>query len=118
VYLSTRFEYLGIVLKRLLTVALLGFIFSFSLITVTCFALRGRTVEVPNVIGKSRVAAEKELDEAGLRIRIIGITNQTEIPAGAPISDQNPAPGTAAKTGQQVSVRFNLSAASPASIRN
>jgi eukaryotic-like serine/threonine-protein kinase len=101
-----------------MTVALLAFIFSFSLIIVTCFALRGRTVEVPNVVGKSKIEAEKELEEAGLRIKIIGITDQTEIPAGAPISDQKPPPGTAAKTGQQVSVSFNLSAASPASTRN
>jgi eukaryotic-like serine/threonine-protein kinase len=118
VYLSTRFEYLGVVLKRLMTVALLASIFCFSLITVTCFALRGRTVEVPNVVGKSKAEAEKELDEAGLRIKIIGITDQTEVPAGAPISDQTPAPGTTVKTGQQVRVSFNLSASSPASTRN
>jgi beta-lactam-binding protein with PASTA domain len=118
VYLSTRFEYLQIVLTRLLTVALLAIVFSFSLITVTCFALRGRTVEVPNVVGKSKVEAEKELDKAGLRIRIIGITDQAQIPAGAPISDQTPAPGTTVKTGQQVRVSFNLGAPSPVSIRN
>jgi beta-lactam-binding protein with PASTA domain len=118
VYLSTRFEYLVIVLKRLMTVALLAFIFCFSLIIVTCFALRGRTVEVPNLVGKSKVEAEKELDEAGLRIKIIGITDQTKIPDGAPISVQTPAPGTTVKTGQQVRVSFNLGAPSPASLRN
>jgi beta-lactam-binding protein with PASTA domain len=118
VYLSTRIEYLQIVLKRLATVALLAFIFCFSLIIVTCFALRGRTVEVPNVVGKSKVEAEKELDEAGLRIKIIGITDQAEIPDGAPVSEQTPPPGTTVKTGQQVRVSFNLGAPSPASIRN
>jgi beta-lactam-binding protein with PASTA domain len=118
VYLSTRFEYLKLVLKRLMTVGLLAFIFCVSLITVTCFALRGHTVEVPNVVGKTKIEAEKELDEAGLRIRIIGITDQTEIPADAPISDQTPAPGQTVKTGQQVRVSFNLGAPSPAAIRN
>jgi eukaryotic-like serine/threonine-protein kinase len=104
--LSTRFAYIVIVLKRLLTVGLLAFIFSFSLIAVTCFALRGRTVEVPNLVGKSKVEAEKELDEAGLRIKIIGITDQKEIPAGASISEQTPAAGTTVKTGYQVRVSF------------
>jgi beta-lactam-binding protein with PASTA domain len=115
---STRFAFIIIVLKRLLTVALLAGIFSFSLITVTCFALRGRTVEVPNLIGKSRVEAEKELDEAGLRIKIIGIPDRTEIPPGAPISDQLPAAGTTVKTGQQVRVSFKLGPTSPASSGN
>jgi beta-lactam-binding protein with PASTA domain len=118
VYLSTRFEYLRVVLKRLMTVALLAIVFGFSFIIVTCFFLGGRNVEVPNVVGKSKAEAEKELDEAGLRIKIIGITDQTKIPAGAPISDQTPPPGTTVKTGQQVRVSFNLDAPSPASIRN
>ena len=106
--MSTRFAYLVIVLKRLLTVGLLSFIFSFSLIAVTCFALRGRTVEVPNLVGKSKVEAEKELDEAGLRIRIIGITDGTEVPAAASIREQTPTAGTTVKTGYQVRVSFNL----------
>lgn len=112
--MSTRFAYLLIVLKRLLTVALLAFIFSFSLIMVTCFALRGHTVEVPNLIGKSRVEAEKELDEAGLRIKIIGIPDRKEVPVDAHISEQLPAAGTTVKTGQQVRVSFNLGSTSPA----
>jgi len=109
--LSSRLG-LSIVLKRLLTVALLAGVFGLSSLLIMYFALRGRTVEVPNVVGKSEVDAEKELGEVGLRIRVISRTHSDKVPANT-ISDQSPASGTTVKTGQQVRVSLSLGAPTP-----
>ncbi|MCI0390361.1 MAG: PASTA domain-containing protein [Acidobacteria bacterium] len=111
VHLSPRLN-LSIVLKRLLTVALLASVFGFSAAVVMYFALRGRTVDVPNVIGKSKEEAESVLDEVGLRIKEIGTQNDM-VPADAVIIDQSPAAGTTVKTGQQVRVSLSLGAPTP-----
>jgi len=71
------------------------------------FALRGHTVEVPNVIGKAESEAEDVLDDYGLRM---GIRNRapSEKYAQNTVVDQIPSPGTAVKTGQLVRVTLSL----------
>ncbi|MGH9835456.1 MAG: PASTA domain-containing protein [Blastocatellia bacterium] len=102
----------SIIIKRLLMAALLAGVFFLSATVVTYFAVRGRTVEVPNVIGKLEMAAAAELDSAGLRMQIIRAHNDKwsiDI-----VSDQSPAAGTIVKTGQIVRVSVSLGAAPPA----
>lgn len=70
-------------------------------------AVRGRTVEVPNVVGKSEAAAREELDEAGLRMDFKSKTHNDKAPANT-ISDQSPSAGTTVKTGQIVRVSVSL----------
>lgn len=102
----------SIIIKRLLMAALLAGVFFLSATTVTYLAVRGRTVEVPNVIGKLEMAAAEELDNAGLRMQIKRAHNDKwsiDI-----VSDQSPAAGTIVKTGQIVRVSVSLGAAPPA----
>lgn len=64
--------------------------------------LRGRTVEVPNVVGKSEHDAEAALSEYGLRMQVRRI-NDESAPVNA-VSVQSPAAGATVKTGQLVRV--------------
>ena len=112
VHLSPRVG-LSIVFKRLLTVILLATIFGFSTVVVVFFALRGRTVEVPNVIGKAEADAETELSDVGLRLKVISRAYSDKVPVNT-VSDQSPVPGTTVKTGQQVRVTLSLGAPMPA----
>lgn len=72
-------------------------------------ALRGRTVEVPNVVGKSEEAAAEELEDYGLRMQIKSRTQNDKVPPNV-VSDQEPAAGTIVKTGQLVRVGLSLGA--------
>ncbi|MGH9766826.1 MAG: PASTA domain-containing protein [Blastocatellia bacterium] len=97
------------IFNRLLMAALLAGVFFVSAGTITYLAVRGRTVEVPNVVGKSEEVAAKELDNAGLVMRV-----KSRAPDKAPantISDQSPSAGTTVKTGQIVRVSVSLGAA-------
>jgi serine/threonine-protein kinase len=100
------------VLKRLLTVIFLVGVFGLSSLVVMYFALRGRTVEVPNIVGKTEADAEIELRDAGLRIKVISRAYNNKVPANT-VSDQSPAPGEIVKTGQQVRVSLSLGASAP-----
>ena len=91
-----------IVMKRLLTVALLTIVFGFSAVVVMYLSLRGRTIAVPNVIGKTKETAEVELGGIGLRIKVIGSADESA--ATKVIVDQIPEAGKTVKTGQQVRV--------------
>jgi serine/threonine-protein kinase len=99
-------------LKRLLTVALLAGVFGLSSLAVLYFSFRGRTVEVPNVIGRTESDAEAELGDAGLGIKVISRVYSDKVPANA-VSVQSPTPGTIVKTGQQVRVSLSLGAPTP-----
>ena len=77
---------------------------------ITYLAVRGRTVEVPNVIGKSREAARQELDESGLRMNVKNEAPNDKTPKDAVI-DQSPSAGKIVKTGQIVRVTLSLGAA-------
>jgi len=101
------------IFKSLLTAALLAGVFLISAGTITYLAVRGRTVEVPNVVGKSKEAARQELDDAGLRMDVKSEAQNDKAPANAVI-DQSPPAGTIVKTGQIVRVSVNRAPAPPA----
>jgi len=94
------------VLKRLLRIALMLVIFAFSATTVIYFTLKGRTVEVPNVKGKSESDAQAVLDDFGLRMAVRNYQQDKDFPINSVI-EQDPAPGTTVKSGQLVRVSIN-----------
>ena len=98
------------IFKSLLTVLLLFGVFIFGAGAITYLAVRGRTVAVPNVVGKSKEAAREEFDEAGLRMDVKSVPYNDRTPAGAVI-DQSPSAGTIVKTGQIVRVGISRGAA-------
>jgi len=97
---------IGLVLKRLLRIALMLVIFAFGAFTVIYFTLQGRTVEVPNVIGKSESGAQSALDNYGLRMGIKNYQQDKSLPINSVI-DQDPAPGSLVKSGYLVKVSIN-----------
>ena len=99
-----------IILRRLLVIGCLAAVFCFSAGAVMYMVLRGRTVEVPNVVGKSERDAEEALSEYGLRMQVRRI-NDANVPVNA-VSVQSPAPGATVKTGQLV--RVSVSQGAPA----
>ena len=106
----------SIIVRRLATIGILVAVFSVSATVVTYMALRGRTVQVPNLIGKTEAEAESLLEDLGLRMQIRGRAHHDKIPEKA-VSDQSPAPGTTVKTGQLVRVSLSLGASSQVSDR-
>ncbi|MBL8170367.1 MAG: PASTA domain-containing protein [Acidobacteria bacterium] len=94
-------------LQRLVMVALLVGVFSLSAFGVVYFLMRGSTVEVPNVVGKTETDAAEALEDAGLRMLVKGRAQNDNIPAHT-VSDQSPAPGAIVKTGQFVRVSVSL----------
>ena len=105
---------LGIVFKRLLRLGILAGVFALSATFVMYFALRGRTVEVPDVVGKTESDAEEVLDDFGLRMQIRTRVHSDKYPERS-VTDQVPIPGTAVKTGQLVRVTLSLGTGSSAS---
>jgi beta-lactam-binding protein with PASTA domain len=101
-----------IILQRLLMVTVLAVIFLVSASVVMYFALRGREVAVPNVVGKSQREAESLLEDQGLKMRVRNRAHHDKIPVEA-VSEQSPAPGTTVKTGQVVRVSLSLGAPPP-----
>ena len=99
-----------IILRRLLVIACLAAVFCFSAGGVMYVILRGRTVEVPNVVGKSPHEAEAALSEHGLRMQVRQ-TNDDNVPVNA-VSVQSPAAGVTVKTGQLVRVSVSQGASS------
>lgn len=97
-------------LRRLLTVALLFGIFTLSAGTIMYLVWRGRTVEVPNLVGKTEEAAIEELENYGLRLQVKSRAHHEQIPLNA-VSDQQPIAGSVVKTGQLVRVSLSLGAA-------
>ncbi|HQR31578.1 MAG TPA: PASTA domain-containing protein [Blastocatellia bacterium] len=100
------------VLNRLLRVALLAGVFFICAFLVTYVALRGRSVEVPDVTGKSESEAIDALDDAGLRMKITGHAVSSKFEANL-VSDQSPSSGTLVKTGQIVRVNMSTGLATP-----
>lgn len=97
-------------LKSLLTFALLAVAFLVGAGAITYFAVRGRQVAVPNVVGQSKESAREEFDEAGLRMAVKSEVYNDTTPAGNVI-DQSPAAGDIIKTGQIVRVSLSLGVA-------
>jgi len=86
-----------------------GFFSGYLLLT---FIVLGGTTQVPDLIGKDIVVANKILREKGLYIRIEGY-EYSETPTGT-VSNQNPPAGTKIKSGREIGVivskglRFNI----------
>lgn len=98
------------IFKSLLTFALLAVAFFIGAGAITYFSVRGRTVAVPNVVGKSREAALEVFDEAGLRMGVKSEAYNDKTPAGD-VTDQSPSAGAIVKTGQIVRVSISRGAA-------
>ena len=99
------------VMQRLLMLTLLAGVFFLSAGAVAYLSFRGRTVEVPNVVGKSESDATDELQDAGLRIKVTSRVHPDQAgPNAVPnaVLDQLPAAGSVVKTGQIVRVRVSL----------
>jgi len=96
--------------KSLLTIGLLAVAFFVGAGVITYLAVRGRTVAVPNVVGKSKEEAREVVDEAGLRMEFKSSAHNAKAPAGD-VTDQSPSAGTIVKTGQIVRVSISLGAA-------
>lgn len=96
-------------LKRVAVLLLLVVVFSLSALTVVYWTLRGRTVEVPNVVSYEESAAQDRLEEDGLIMRVRNRTPHADIPAGQ-VCDQSPRAGTTVKSGQIVRVSLSLGA--------
>lgn len=95
--------------QRLLTVALLLGVFTLSAGAIMFLAWRGRTVYVPNVLGKTETAAAEELEGVGLRLQRKGRSHSDQVPLDT-VCDQSPAAGSVVKTGQIVRVSLSLGA--------
>lgn len=97
------------VLSRLLLVISLGAVFCIGAGGVIYVALRGRTVDVPSVIGKTEESAADILDDAGLRMVVRSRIHDKDVPVNS-VCDQYPPAGTIVKTGQLVRVSLSLGA--------
>ena len=69
--------------------------------------VKGKVVEVPNVIGKPREIAEAELKRAGLRMVVASERFSNIVPEGCVI-DQSPRAGMKMKLGNEVGVVLSL----------
>ena len=97
------------ILQKFADGCVVGIGFFFGAGTITYLAVRGRTVAVPNVVGKSKEAARAEFDDAGLRMNVKSEAYNDKTPAGS-VTDQSPSAGTIVKTGQIVRVSISLGA--------
>ena len=96
-------------LQRVAVLLLLVTVFSLSALTVVYWTLRGRTVEVPNVISYEESEAQDRLEDDGLIMRVRSRTPHADIPVGK-VCDQSPRAGTTVKSGQIVRVSLSLGA--------
>lgn len=113
--MSSRISF-NTVLKRLLTLAVLGATFFLSAGIVIYFAYGGREVQVPDLTGRSQADAQRELAGVGLQMRVTANAPSEKVDADQ-ISEQDPRPGIIVKTGQSVRVVVSsglVPAASPA----
>jgi beta-lactam-binding protein with PASTA domain len=90
-----------------LMVAVLMVAGSLSALTAMRFAIRGREVVVPSVVGKTQEEAERILSDSGLVMKVSTKRFSTEIPEGQ-IVDQIPPSGTSLKTNRSVRVLLSL----------
>jgi serine/threonine-protein kinase len=78
-----------------------------SALTAMRFAIRGREVVVPPLVGKTQAEAEKILQDQGLLLKISSKRFSSEIPEGR-VVDQIPSSGTHLKTNRSVKVLVSL----------
>ena len=87
----------------ILMIAILVVAGGVSAITAMRFAIRGKQVEVPELLGKTEDEARMILESNNLLFRNSGSRFSADIPAGR-IVEQNPPPGTELKTSRTVKV--------------
>ena len=102
----------SLVFNRFLRLALLALIFLGSAFLVMYLTLRGRSVEVPDITGKTESEAMDVLDDAGLRMKVAGRATSPRFEVNL-VSDQSPSVGTVVKTGQIVRVTVSTGLATP-----
>jgi beta-lactam-binding protein with PASTA domain len=78
-----------------------------SALTAMRFAIRGREVVVPSVIGKTEDEAQKLLDDNGLTLKVSSKRFTSVVPEGH-IVDQIPTSGTRLKANRSVKVLISL----------
>jgi serine/threonine-protein kinase len=78
-----------------------------SALTAMRFAIRGREVVVPALVGKTQAEAQKLLEDKGLILKVSSKRFSSEIPEGN-VVDQIPASGTHLKTNRSVKVLVSL----------
>jgi beta-lactam-binding protein with PASTA domain len=97
-FIKTGFSAIG---KLFIVMALAG-AFLVGLFGVVYLSLRGEEIQVPEIVGKNREEAEKELTSLGLKMKKRADRYSQEKPNT--ILEQSPKAGTTAKTGQQILV--------------
>ena len=90
-----------------LMVAILSVAGILSALTAMRFAIRGREVGVPPVIGKTQDEAAKILQSSGLVLKVSSKRFSSEVPEGH-ILEQIPPEGTRLKTNRTVKVLLSL----------
>jgi hypothetical protein len=80
-------------------------VFIFGLMGTVYLSLRTAEVKVPDVSGKDRLAAEKMLEDVGLKIRVRGTKPTADKPDT--VLNQVPEPGMTVKEGIQVAVEVS-----------
>ncbi len=78
-----------------------------SALTAMRFAIRGREVVVPSLVGKSQTEAQKLLVDRSLVLKVSSKRFSSDIPEGH-VVDQIPASGTHLKTNRSVKVLVSL----------
>jgi serine/threonine-protein kinase len=78
-----------------------------SALTAMRFAIRGREVVVPELVGKTQVEAEKVIADSGLVLKVSSKRFSEDVPEGH-ILDQIPSMGTRLKTNRTVRVLVSL----------
>lgn len=91
----------------LLMVAVLAVAAILSALTGMRFAIRGREVVVPELVGKTQSEAEEILEEKGLALNVLSKRFSTDIPEGR-ILEQIPPDGTRLKINRSVRVLLSL----------
>jgi beta-lactam-binding protein with PASTA domain len=80
--------------------------FLFGMLGTVYLSLRTAEVKVPDVLGKDRFAAEKMLEDAGLKIRVRGARPSTDKKPDTILS-QLPEAGLTVKTGIEIAVEVS-----------
>ncbi|HYE25558.1 MAG TPA: PASTA domain-containing protein [Clostridia bacterium] len=95
-------------LLRALVIVIVGLA---SMLTAMRFAIHGREVTIPKLVGMSPTEAERITSESGLVLARDERYYSSDVPAGK-IMSQSPAPGTRVRSGWRVRVAESLGAQS------
>jgi serine/threonine-protein kinase len=95
--------------SMILMVAILTVAGLVSALTAMRFAIRGKEVEVPKLVGKTKEEAEQILRNGGLKLKITSSRFSSDIAEGK-ILLQDPSAGTRLKTDRTVKVLVSLGA--------